>query len=151
MAAKPPKTKAREVAEEIDREDRSPYTTKAEKYIQNKPEDDFGTRARRTAFAAPMLLGGIGADIATTPFRKTRSNEDINELAREVAKGKGMKAGGKVSSASARADGKPGMRKALFNQIKGSATQGTAAGQWSARKAQLLAKKYKEKGGGYRG
>ncbi len=46
---------------------------------------------------------------------------------------------------------KPGMRKALFNQIKGSATQGTAAGAWSARKAQLLAKKYKAKGGGYRG
>jgi hypothetical protein len=45
---------------------------------------------------------------------------------------------------------KPGMRKALFNQIKASATQGTAAGQWSARKAQLLAKKYKAKGGGYR-
>lgn len=45
---------------------------------------------------------------------------------------------------------KPSMRKALFNQIKNSATQGTAAGQWSARKAQLLAKKYKEKGGGYK-
>lgn len=46
---------------------------------------------------------------------------------------------------------KPGMRKALFNKIKGQAVQGTAAGQWSARKAQLLAKQYKEKGGGYRG
>ena len=45
---------------------------------------------------------------------------------------------------------KPGMRKALFNRIKGQATQGTAAGQWSARKAQLLAKKYKEAGGGYK-
>jgi len=44
---------------------------------------------------------------------------------------------------------KPSMRKALFNRIKSSATQGTKAGQWSARKAQLLAKKYKEKGGGY--
>ncbi len=44
---------------------------------------------------------------------------------------------------------KPGMRKALFNSIKNSAVQGTAAGQWSARKAQLLAKRYKEKGGGY--
>ena len=43
---------------------------------------------------------------------------------------------------------KPGMRKALFNKIKASATQGTAAGQWSARKAQLLAKKYKASGGG---
>jgi hypothetical protein len=45
---------------------------------------------------------------------------------------------------------KPEMRKKLFNEIKGSATQGTAAGQWSARKAQLLAKRYKEKGGGYK-
>jgi len=45
---------------------------------------------------------------------------------------------------------KPGMRKALFNRIKASATHGTAAGQWSARKAQLLAKKYKAAGGGYK-
>ena len=45
---------------------------------------------------------------------------------------------------------KPGMRKSMFESIKASAVQGTAAGQWSARKAQLLAKKYKEKGGGYR-
>ena len=46
---------------------------------------------------------------------------------------------------------KPGMRKALFEKIKGQAVQGTGAGQWSARKAQLLAKQYKAKGGGYRG
>jgi hypothetical protein len=45
---------------------------------------------------------------------------------------------------------KPGMRKALFNKIKGQATQGTGAGQWSARKAQLLAKQYKAKGGSYK-
>jgi len=45
---------------------------------------------------------------------------------------------------------KPSMRKTLFNKIKSSATQGTKAGQWSARKAQLLAKEYKSKGGGYR-
>ena len=45
---------------------------------------------------------------------------------------------------------KPGMRKSLFESIKSRAVQGTAAGQWSARKAQLLAKKYKEKGGGYK-
>ena len=45
---------------------------------------------------------------------------------------------------------KPGMRKSLFEKIKGQAVQGTAAGQWSARKAQLLAKQYKAKGGGYR-
>lgn len=45
---------------------------------------------------------------------------------------------------------KPGMRKGLFEKIKGQATQGTGAGQWSARKAQLLAKQYKAKGGGYK-
>ena len=45
---------------------------------------------------------------------------------------------------------KPEMRKRLFNAIKGQAVQGTAAGEWSARKSQLLAKPYKAKGGGYK-
>jgi len=45
---------------------------------------------------------------------------------------------------------KPTMRKALFTQSKSASVQGTGAGQWSARKAQLLAKRYKEKGGGYK-
>jgi|TARA_Y100000114_G_scaffold118600_1_gene113183 hypothetical protein len=45
---------------------------------------------------------------------------------------------------------KPTLRKRLFNSIKASAVQGTAAGQWSARKAQLLAKRYKAAGGGYK-
>jgi hypothetical protein len=44
---------------------------------------------------------------------------------------------------------KPGLRERLFNSIKGRETHGTKAGQWSARKAQLLAKEYKAKGGGY--
>ena len=62
------------------------------------------------------------------------------------------KEGGKVSKVNQAGNyTKPGMRKSLFESIKNSAVQGTAAGQWSARKAQLLAKKYKEKGGGYRG
>jgi len=41
--------------------------------------------------------------------------------------------------------------KAPQQSIKAQAVQGTKAGQWSARKAQLLAKKYKAKGGGYKG
>ena len=45
---------------------------------------------------------------------------------------------------------KPGMRKSLFESIKSRAVQGTGAGQWSARKAQLLAKQYKARGGGYK-
>ena len=45
---------------------------------------------------------------------------------------------------------KPELRKRIFNSVKAAATQGTGAGQWSARKAQLVAKKYKAAGGGYR-
>jgi hypothetical protein len=44
---------------------------------------------------------------------------------------------------------KPTMRKRLFEKIKGG-SKGGRAGQWSARKAQMLAKEYKAKGGGYR-
>jgi len=44
---------------------------------------------------------------------------------------------------------KPGMRKQLFQSIK-SGGKGGKPGQWSARKAQMLAKRYKEKGGGYK-
>jgi len=44
---------------------------------------------------------------------------------------------------------KPAMRKALFNRIK-AGTKGGDPGEWSARKAQLLAREYKAKGGGYR-
>ena len=44
---------------------------------------------------------------------------------------------------------KPGMRKSLFKVIKAGGKGGNP-GQWSARKAQMLAVRYKEKGGGYR-
>jgi hypothetical protein len=44
---------------------------------------------------------------------------------------------------------KPTLRKNLFNKIK-SGSKGGSPGQWSARKAQLLAREYKAAGGGYR-
>jgi hypothetical protein len=44
---------------------------------------------------------------------------------------------------------KPTMRKALFEKIK-AGTKGGEPNEWSARKAQMLAKEYKAKGGGYR-
>ena len=44
---------------------------------------------------------------------------------------------------------KPTMRKRLFEKIK-AGSKGGRAGQWSARKAQMLAKQYKEAGGGYK-
>jgi hypothetical protein len=58
------------------------------------------------------------------------------------------KEGGKVNAAGNYT--KPGLRKRIVSQVKAAATQGTGAGQWSARKAQLVAKKYKAAGGGYR-
>ena len=45
---------------------------------------------------------------------------------------------------------KPTMRKRLFQRIK-AGSKGGAPGQWSARKAQMLAKAYKKAGGGYKG
>ena len=44
---------------------------------------------------------------------------------------------------------KPTMRKRIFSRIK-SGSKGGEAGQWSARKAQMLAKAYKKAGGGYK-
>jgi|TARA_R100001460_G_scaffold4638_5_gene13007 hypothetical protein len=44
---------------------------------------------------------------------------------------------------------KPAMRKRMFQRIK-AGTKGGKAGQWSARKAQMLAKSYKAAGGGYK-
>ena len=61
------------------------------------------------------------------------------------------KEGGKVSKVNEAGNyTKPSLRKRIFNSIKAAAIQGTGAGQWSARKAQLMAKRYKAAGGGYK-
>jgi hypothetical protein len=70
--------------------------------------------------------------------RQRRDNTDFLEFAE----------GGKVNAAGNYT--KPSLRKRIVSQVKAAATQGTGAGQWSARKAQLVAKKYKAAGGGYR-
>jgi len=56
--------------------------------------------------------------------------------------------GGKVNAAGNYT--KPELRKRIVAQVKAADTHGTKAGQWSARKAQLVAKKYKAAGGGYK-
>ena len=77
-----------------------------------------------------------------------RASRGMGSIRPELKKGYAKGGESKVNEAGNYT--KPGMRKALFEKIKGQATQGTAAGQWSARKAQLLAKQYKAKGGSYR-
>jgi hypothetical protein len=87
-------------------------------------------------------MGAMNPAKIPKPVRKQR-RDDTSFL--EYAEG------GKVSKVNEAGNyTKPGMRKALFEKIKGQPTQGTGAGQWSARKAQLLAKQYKSKGGGYK-
>ena len=67
-----------------------------------------------------------------------RDNTDFTQFAE----------GGKVNAAGNYT--KPSLRKRILSQVKAAATQGTGAGKWSARKAQLVAKKYKAAGGGYK-
>ena len=76
--------------------------------------------------------------IAPTKIRR-KDNPDSVDM---YAKGGGVNAAGNYT--------KPSLRKRIVSQVKAAATQGTGAGQWSARKAQLVAKKYKAAGGGYR-
>jgi hypothetical protein len=58
--------------------------------------------------------------------------------------------GGKVSRVNEAGNyTKPGMRKQLFEEVKAGG-KGGAPGQWSARKAQMLAVKYRKNGGGYK-
>jgi hypothetical protein len=118
-----------------------------------------------SAPSAPKSAGSLAGEYSTlrdvdlAPAKKrAQSLRDVQALrnieSEEALRSrlKGFSKGGAAKSKVNEAGNytKPGMRKALFNSIKSQAVQGTAAGQWSARKAQLLAKKYKEKGGGYR-
>jgi hypothetical protein len=78
------------------------------------------------------------------PRPKLRSRRDDTDFIQYAE-------GGKVSKVNEAGNyTKPGMRKRLFNSIKAAAVQGTGAGKWSARKSQLLAKRYKAAGGSYR-
>jgi hypothetical protein len=72
---------------------------------------------------------------------------DMNPEKLEAIK---MKAGGKVSRVNEAGNyTKPGLRKSIFERIKAGG-KGGAPGQWSARKAQMMAQQYKKAGGGYK-
>jgi hypothetical protein len=89
-----------------------------------------------------MASRGMG-DIAPSkmPGAKKKARRDNTDFTQYAE-------GGKVNAAGNYT--KPSLRKKIVAQVKAAATQGTGAGQWSARKAQLVAKKYKAAGGGYR-
>lgn len=84
-------------------------------------------------------MGAIMPSKMGRPKRKARRDDtDFTQY----------KEGGKVNAAGNYT--KPELRKRIVSQVKAAATHGTGAGQWSARKAQLVAKKYKAAGGGYK-
>ena len=89
---------------------------------------------------------GMGAiDPSKMPSGKRMKRRDDTDFTQ-------YKEGGEVKSKVNEAGNytKPSLRKRIFNSVKAAAVQGTGAGQWSARKAQLMAKRYKDAGGGYR-
>ena len=81
---------------------------------------------------------------------KSRAQQAAVAIAKKKAgkKPKAYSKGGSTVNAAGNYT-KPGMRKSLFNSIK-AGSKGGSPGQWSARKAQMLAKQYKAKGGGYK-
>jgi hypothetical protein len=92
------------------------------------------------------ICRGMGVILASKmPKGKEKTRPDDREV---LTYAKGGEAKSKVNESGNYT--KPGMRKRMFNSIKASAVQGTGAGQWSGRKAQLLAKRYKAGGGGYK-
>jgi hypothetical protein len=93
-----------------------------------------------------MASRGMGAILPSKmPGAKRKARRDDTDFDQYA---EGGKTKSKVNQAGVYT--KPGMRKSMFESIKSQTVQGTGAGQWSARKAQLLAKKYKAKGGGYK-
>lgn len=76
------------------------------------------------------------------PGKKTITRKDDPNKVEVFKRGGNVNAAGNYT--------KPSLRKRIVSQVKAAATQGTGAGQWSARKAQLVAKKYKAAGGGYK-
>jgi len=81
----------------------------------------------------------VGASLSHAPMGEKRYTLSLNKSWAE---------GGKVNAAGNYT--KPSLRKRIVAQVKAAAIVGTGAGQWSARKAQVVAKRYKAAGGGYR-
>ena len=90
------------------------------------------------AIRKSKIPGAMPDKMPAGKIKKRRDNTDFTQY----------KEGGSVNAAGNYT--KPSLRKRIVSQVKAAATHGTGAGQWSARKAQLVAKKYKAAGGGYK-
>ena len=113
-------------------------------------------RPQKQAVAIALASAGKSKN----PIAKSLSDSKFKPKIVKPKKGKGsytrknvkpLSTGGNPKSTVNKAGNytKPTMRKRLFESIK-AGTRGGKAGQWSARKAQLLASEYKKSGGGYK-
>ena len=94
------------------------------------------------------IASGSGEKMRSAGAKGAPKKGDFASAAKTASYAEGGEAKSKVNEAGNYT--KPGLRKRIFNSVKAAAIVGTGAGQWSARKAQVMAKRYKAAGGGYR-
>ena len=94
------------------------------------------------------IASGSGESMRSPGSKGAPKKSDFADAAKTVSFKTGGEAKSKVNAAGNYT--KPELRKRIFNAVKAEATAGTGAGQWSARKAQMVAQRYKKAGGGYR-
>ena len=94
------------------------------------------------------IAAGSGESMKSAGAKGAPKKSDFANAAKTAQYAEGGEVKSKVNESGNYT--KPELRKRIFNSIKAAAVQGTGAGQWSARKAQLMAKRYKAAGGGYK-
>lgn len=94
------------------------------------------------------IASGSGEKMRSVGAKGAPKKSDFANAAKTASYAEGGKTKSKVNAAGNYT--KPELRKRIFNSVKAAAIVGTGAGEWSARKAQVMAKRYKAAGGGYR-
>ncbi len=134
--------------------DINPFKMPGKKTIKRKdnPEDvemyAGGGLYANIAAKKKRIAAGSGEKMKSVGDKGAPKKSDFANAAKTASYSKGGATKSKVNEAGNYT--KPELRKRIFNSVKAAAVQGTGAGQWSARKAQLMAKKYKAAGGGYK-
>ena len=120
------------------------YPTRAGAERQARAAYASGYKADKKSAGGFISTGNDAADLALIRAAKNIDDGTGGRASK-------MKRGGQTKSRVNEAGNytKPAMRKRLFEKIKAGG-KGGKPGQWSARKAQMLAKQYKDAGGGYR-
>ena len=132
--------------------DISPSKMPGKKTIKRKDDPDKvemyagGGLYANIAVKKKRIAAGSGETMRSAGAKGAPKKGDFASAAKTAKYAEGGKS--KVNEAGNYT--KPELRKRIFNSIKAAAVQGTGAGQWSARKAQLMAKRYKAAGGGYK-